>query len=99
MITLKIKSILHLIIESFLIVFLVAFSGVSAYLTKAVFTIESPSVKTIIEGSSSIILDSEENNITTLNLVNTNSVTYEDLPDVFINALVSAEDARFFVHF
>ena len=98
MITLKIKKILHFIIESFLIVFLVAFSGVSAYVTKAVFTIESPSVKTIIEGSSSIILDSEENNITTLNLVNTNSVTYEDLPDVFINALVSAEDARFFVH-
>lgn len=98
MITLKIKRTLNLIIEGFLIVFLVVCISASAYITKAVFTSEKPSVKTIIEGSSSTILDSEGANITTLNLVNTNSVSYDDLPDVFINALVSAEDARFFVH-
>ena len=33
-----------------------------------------------------------------MHLVNNNSVTYNDLPDVFINALISAEDARFFQH-
>jgi penicillin-binding protein 1A len=58
----------------------------------------TPKVATIINNSSSIIYDSDGMNITTLNLVNNNSVQYDDLPDVFINALISAEDARFFEH-
>lgn len=72
--------------------------GATLYITKIVINSERPKVSTIINSSSSTILDVNGNNITTLNLVNSNSVTFEELPDVFINALVSAEDARFFAH-
>ena len=68
------------------------------YIAKLFVKSEVPKVNTIINNSSSVILDIDGNDVTTINLVNSNSVTFEDLPDVFINALVSAEDARFFEH-
>lgn len=68
------------------------------YITKLFIKSDNPQVNTIINKSSSVILGIDGNNITTINLVNSNSVTFENLPDVFINALVSAEDARFFEH-
>lgn len=44
------------------------------------------------------ILDSDGKTILEINLTKDNSVTYNELPDVFINALISGEDARFFSH-
>ena len=80
-----------------MIFFIVSLSGI-IYLAKLTIKSDIPKVATIINNSSSIIFDSNGANVTTINLVNNNSVTYEDLPDVFINALISAEDARFFEH-
>jgi len=79
---------------SFFVIFLLG----TIYITKVTINSEIPKVSTIISSSSSTIYDSNGVNVTTLNLVNTNSVEYADLPDVFINALISAEDARFFEH-
>ena len=99
MITLKkIKTILKKTIEVFLVIFFVVSIGAFSYVIKTAINSEQPKVASIISGSSSTILDIEGNNITTLNLVKSNSVSFDDLPDVFINALVSAEDARFFAH-
>ena len=98
MITLKTKRIIDFVIETFLVFFLILSFTTSVYVVALSYSSKEIEVETIIEGSSSTILDINGNSITTLNLVNTNSVTYEDLPDVFINALISAEDARFFVH-
>lgn len=98
MITLKAIKIIKKMIESFLVLFFFISIFGTIYVFKATTKAENPVIKTIIEGSSSVILDSKGTNITTLNLVNTNSVNHDDLPDVFINALLSAEDARFFVH-
>lgn len=47
---------------------------------------------------SSIIYDSEGNEIARLGTENRERVTYEDLPEVFIDALVATEDSRFFQH-
>lgn len=44
------------------------------------------------------VLDSDGKTILEINLTKDNSVTYNELPDVFINALISGEDARFFSH-
>lgn len=68
------------------------------YVAKIAINSEEPEIETVINSSSSIILDIDGNDVTTVSLVNNNSVEYEDLPDVFINALISAEDARFFEH-
>ena len=98
MITLKIKNITRKIVELFLVVFFVIYISGSIYIIKIVVNNKEPEIKTTINNSSSIILDANGVNITTVNLINNNSVKFEDLPDVFINALISAEDARFFAH-
>ncbi len=97
-IPLKFKKIVNFTIELFLVCFLLIGVGASAYIIRISAKSEEPEVSTIINSSSSTILDINGTNVTTLNLVNNNSVTFSDLPDVFINALISAEDARFFGH-
>ena len=47
---------------------------------------------------SSIIYDSEGNEIARLGTENRERVTYDDLPEVFVDALVATEDSRFFQH-
>ena len=98
MITLKAKKIFKHILEFSCIAYLVISMIGFIYIAKLFVKSEVPKVNTIINNSSSVILDIDGNDVTTINLVNSNSVTFEDLPDVFINALVSAEDARFFEH-
>ena len=48
--------------------------------------------------NSSILLDSESNEIARLGTENRERVTYDDLPEVFVDALVATEDSRFFQH-
>ena len=98
MITLKLKLFTTKFIELFLISFFVIGLLGTFYITKIVITSANPEVSTVIANSLSKIYDSDGKNITTLTLTNNNSVQYSDLPDVFINALISAEDARFFDH-
>lgn len=98
MITLKIKKNLKRIAEIFFISYFVICLSGFLYVIGLGFKSNVEKVATVINNSSSIIYDNDGVNITTLNLVNNNSVEYDDLPDVFINALVSAEDARFFSH-
>ena len=97
-ITLKFKKTFKIILELFLVFFLIICTSMSAYIISVATKSETPKVATILNSSSSVILDSEGVNITTLNLINNKSVDFDDLPDVFINALISAEDARFFAH-
>ena len=98
MITLKIKKIFNTTIELLLIAFFIICLSTSIYVARLAAKSNTPEIETIINSSSSTILDSNGISVTTLNLVNNNSVSFDDLPDVFINALVSAEDARFFSH-
>ena len=46
----------------------------------------------------SIIYDSDGNEFATLGMENRESVTYDKLPDVFVDALIATEDSRFFQH-
>lgn len=97
-IALNVKKILTRILELFFVLFFIISLSSGIYLTILSIKIDTPKIKTIITNSSSVIYDSKGENITTLNLINNNSVEFKDLPDVFINALISAEDARFFEH-
>lgn len=97
-ITLKLKLFIIKTIELFLISFFIIGLLGTFYITKIAVTSTNPEVSVVIPNSLSKIYDSEGRNITTLTLTNNNSVEYSDLPDVFINALISAEDARFFEH-
>ncbi len=46
----------------------------------------------------SIVYDSENNEIARLGTENRQRVTYDELPEVFVDALVATEDSRFFQH-
>ena len=94
----KSKKVITFIIESFFVLFFIVSITGFIYIGKIAVKSDIPKVATIINNSTSIIYDNEGVNITTVNLINNNSVKFEDLPDVFINALISAEDARFFEH-
>lgn len=44
------------------------------------------------------IYDNSDNFVKQLNMEDYGNITYEDLPDVFINALLATEDVRYFIH-
>lgn len=53
---------------------------------------------TLYTKESSIVYDAEGNEIARLGTENRERVSYEQLPEVFIDALVATEDSRFFQH-
>ena len=60
----------------------------------------SPSlnIEVITKKKSSKIYDNNDNLIKQLTMEDYENITYDMLPDVFINALMSSEDIRFFMH-
>lgn len=98
MITLKTKQLFFKFVQCLLVFyFAICLCGL-VYITRISLNSDNVEISSIINSSSSIIYDNNGENVTTLNLTNNNSVQFSDLPDVFINALISAEDARFFEH-
>lgn len=55
-------------------------------------------VEKLYTTEASIVYDSDLNIIARLGTENRERVTYEDLPEVFIDALIATEDSRFFQH-
>ena len=55
-------------------------------------------IELISKKKASKIYDNNDNFIKQLTMEDYENVKYEDLPDVFINALISCEDVRFFMH-
>ncbi len=69
------------------------------YYQNVVSTFSIPNIKYIkTTDKKSYILDNDNNIVQEISLQKNYQVTYDDLPDVFINALISAEDATFFEH-
>ena len=85
-------------LELFFIFFFVVSCSGAIYLSKLYFKNDDVEVTTLISNKMSAVLDKNGNNVIEIELTNTNSVKFKDLPDVFINALISGEDARFFAH-
>ena len=58
----------------------------------------SLSIETISKKKSSKIYDINDNFVKQLTVEDYENIKYEDLPDVFINALLACEDVRYFCH-
>ena len=56
------------------------------------------SIEVISKKKSSKIYDINDNFVKQLTVEDYEDIKYEDLPDVFINALLSCEDVRYFTH-
>ncbi len=68
------------------------------YFIKIIYSTPTLSVETIVKRKSSKIYDKNNNLVKQLTMEDYENITYEDLPDVFINALISCEDVRYFMH-
>ena len=89
-----IKTIKELFFVTLFLITLILSTIVGVVLVKS----PSPKIQTFISSSSSVILDDSGETISVIAFDRNNNITFDDLPDVFINALISAEDARFFEH-
>lgn len=85
-------------LELFFISFFLITSLTTTYLIKQYNKNDKLEIVTLVNNKVSNIIDKEGNTILKLELTKENNVKFTDLPDVFINALISAEDARFFIH-
>ena len=76
------------------------FLEASGFLCLSILFIKNNHLETysVSENKVSQVLDKDGNTIVEINLTKDNNITYKELPDVFINALISSEDARFFSH-
>ena len=90
----KVSDILFsLILVSFIITSVSGF----LYYNDVVSTFSLPDIKyTQKDDTKSYILDNKKNLVREISIKKNYQVTYDDLPDIFINALLSAEDANFF---
>lgn len=88
----------HILLILFLIVMImVSLSGLSF----AVYIMVSApefKVEKLYKSSSSIIYDAEGNVIANLSREKRENVTYDELPDVLVDAIVATEDSKFFQH-
>ncbi len=92
------KKFLSKALELFFILIFI-FSIISTiYLSNLYVKHDEIKVTPLIDNKISKVLDKNGNSALSIELTNNNSIKFEDLPDVFINALISGEDARFFSH-
>lgn len=68
------------------------------YFIKVIYNTPELNIETIIKKKSSKVYDNSDNMVKQLTMEDYENVTYEDLPDVFIDALISCEDVRYFLH-
>lgn len=79
--------------------FLIAIAGFALLFTLFII-ISSPDfdVNKLYKSSSSIIYDSEGNTLAELGVEKRDNVTYDELPDVLVDAIVATEDSKYFQH-
>jgi len=92
------KTLLKILINSICIFVVLTFTLSGYYIFKLAKDTTYANVEDIIHIPSSIVLDSNNQIIKTLSKEEKEEIEYSDLPDVFINALISAEDSKFFIH-
>ena len=90
------------ILKTFLIIFLVlgivGVIGVGAFLVYVVSTAPEFDTSLLKEKQSTILYDSDGNEFAKLGSQIRENIEYDDLPEIFIDALIATEDSRFFQH-
>lgn len=75
--------------------------GFSCFITFAIYiVITAPDIseERLYKSSSSVFLDVNGNEFARIGLENREKISYDDIPEVLIDAIVAAEDSRFFQH-
>ena len=86
-----------LLILFMLILILICITGVG-FMAYVVINAPKISKEKLYQASSTVLYDSEGNEIARLGAQNREIVTYDELPEILIDAIVATEDSRFFQH-
>ena len=92
------KSILKTIVNVLSISFILTFALIVSLIYSSIKGIDTPAIEEIIYNNITTIYDKNDEMILLLGEDKNNEVNFEDLPEVFINALISAEDSKFTLH-
>ena len=92
------KSILRITINFLSISFILTFTLILSFIYSSIKGIDTPAIEDIIYNNITTIYDKNDEMILLLGEDKNNEVTFNELPEVFINALISAEDSKFTLH-
>lgn len=94
----RLRKIVNIIIIFFLILALAACIRIGAFFMHIVNNAPKFDIEELNKKESSIIYDNNGEEIYRFGAQLRENVTYDDLPEVFIDALIATEDSRFFQH-
>lgn len=92
------KSILKIITNVFSISFILTFTLILNFIHSSTKDIDTPAIEEMIYNNVTTVYDKNDELILLLGEDKNNEVTFEEIPEVFINALISAEDSKFILH-
>lgn len=88
----------YILLKTLLAIFTVIFVMIISFIIYVVINAPEFNKELLYTRESTIILDKDEKEITRLGEQNRELVSYSDLPQVLIDALIATEDSRFFQH-
>jgi penicillin-binding protein 1A len=91
-------SVFEKILTVFMVLIVLVFGCGMAFMLYIVISAPDFNVENLYTSEASIVYDANNNEIARLGTENRERVTYDDLPEVFIDALIATEDSRFFQH-
>jgi len=94
----KKRSILKVLLSTFLIFCITCVLGVASFLTYIVVTTENFDPNKLTYQDQTKVYDKNGNVFATLGTEKRESVTYDKLPQVLVDAIIATEDSRFFQH-
>lgn len=94
----KKKGIGHKILILFMSLFIAVSAAVIAFALFIVISAPKFDVDQLFKSSSSIIYDSDKNVLAELGAERRDNVTYDELPEILIDAIVATEDSKYFQH-
>ena len=94
----KKRNILKIVLSTFLIICIMGVLSVAGFLTYIVVTTEDFDPNKLTYQDQTKVYDKNGNVFATLGTEKRESVTYDKLPQVLIDAIIATEDSRFFQH-
>ena len=94
----KAKKVFKVLLIIFFILFILAIIGASIFMFYIVDNAPKFDPNKLYRQESTIIYDSNGNEIASIGAENREKVTYDELPQILVDAIVATEDSRYFQH-
>ena len=92
------KKVIRYVLIFFCVLFLIGLVGVGAFFTYIVTTTEKFNPNKLIKAESTILYDKDGVEFARIGAENREKITYDELSEVLVDAIIATEDSRFFQH-